>query len=543
MRTSKIGSFVAAISAFLILSDAIRSCITMQPAPPRPGEVILARWHHRGEQEEEEEEEEDRDHRSALRMMHHPSPSSSSSSSSSSSRLPPPGRVVVGDGEDEAAPRQTSDATKASIMSEGGSSTPPPLSSGRRRLKRMYSRGSEKTLAGAGAAKVAPDDLKRLHKRMRDPRTTERRDAMPLDANTYKLDPLIKPDGYPWHRWSRPPDNNGGYALNTAKFVNVLSRLGNGEDELGTVTPNQYTVGGAELAPDTVRLGTKVRPYIIRNGTVLRPGGRTGMFVTFVQRAVEMAVSLSSTSPRMRLLSEGDLPLMFDANDYPWCGDDLVPVFRLNAIARSSGGGGGGGAGRVPRGGVAACEHAWPAMSLTYFSDPTNVQLAESPYEWDGMMAGWDATYGAFDDKISKLVWRGRITGYTYRDGERPRQNLIRYSRDFLDIMDVKPSTKKSLIKQDDFQMYKAILDIDGNAWSARLGKLLCYNSVVIKVEPEYVGYWEVSICMRGSWETKFEENKLYTAMSIRVLSSESYPSSLTFCGPFSNAKYIRRKR
>jgi hypothetical protein len=54
MRTSKIGSFVAAISAFLILSDAIRSCITMQPAPPRPGEVILARWHHRGEQEEEE---------------------------------------------------------------------------------------------------------------------------------------------------------------------------------------------------------------------------------------------------------------------------------------------------------------------------------------------------------------------------------------------------------------------------------------------------------------------------------------------------------
>jgi hypothetical protein len=267
------------------------------------------------------------------------------------------------------------------------------------------------------------------------------------------------------------------------------------------------------------------------------------MFVTFVQRAVEMAVSLSSTSPRMRLLSEGDLPLMFDANDYPWCGDDLVPVFRLNAIARSSGGGGGGGAGRVPRGGVAACEHAWPAMSLTYFSDPTNVQLAESPYEWDGMMAGWDATYGAFDDKISKLVWRGRITGYTYRDGERPRQNLIRYSRDFLDIMDVKPSTKKSLIKQDDFQMYKAILDIDGNAWSARLGKLLCYNSVVIKVEPEYVGYWEVSICMRGSWETKFEENKLYTAMSIRVLSSESYPSSLTFCGPFSNAKYIRRKR
>jgi hypothetical protein len=57
--------------------------------------------------------------------------------------------------------------------------------------------------------------------------------------------------------------------------------------------------------------------------------------------------------------------------------------------------------------------------------------------------------------------------------------------------MDIKPSTAKSKMAQDDFQRYKAILDIDGNAWSARLGKLLCYNSVVIKVESSYVGYWE----------------------------------------------------
>ncbi|KAL3789816.1 hypothetical protein ACHAW5_011239 [Stephanodiscus triporus] len=336
------------------------------------------------------------------------------------------------------------------------------------------------------AAEVVPDDLKRMHKRMnydrindrknRDPRTIENRNAMPLDEKSYKLNPLIKPDGYPWHRWSKPSSNTDGYALNTTKFVRILSRLGQGENDLGAVTPNQYTVGGVELTPDIIRLGTKVRPYIIRNGTVLRPDGRTGMFVTLVQRAVEMATSSSSQSPRMKLLSEGDIPLIFDANDYPWCGDDLVPIFRLNAIASADG-----------------CKHTWPAMSLTYFSDPTNVQLTESPYQWDAMMSEWDATYGKFDDKISKVVWRGRITGYTYRNGERPRQNLIRYSRDYLDIMDIKPSTKKSLIKQDDFQLYKAILDIDGNAWSARLGKLLCYNSVVIKVEPEFVGYWEVS--------------------------------------------------
>ena len=119
--------------------------------------------------------------------------------------------------------------------------------------------------------------------------------------------------------------------------------------------------------------------------------------------------------------------------------------------------------------------------------------MAESPYQWDDMMAEWDRTY-PWKRKLDKVVWRGRITGYTYKNGERPRQELVRYARNHLVIMDVKPSTTKSRMAQDDFQKYKAILDIDGNAWSARLGKLLCYNSVVIKVTPEYVGYWEKDI-------------------------------------------------
>ena len=41
-----------------------------------------------------------------------------------------------------------------------------------------------------------------------------------------------------------------------------------------------------------------------------------------------------------------------------------------------------------------------------------------------------------------------------------------------------------------DFQQYTAILDMDGNSWSSRFGTLLCYNSVVIKVEPQYVDYF-----------------------------------------------------
>ena len=121
--------------------------------------------------------------------------------------------------------------------------------------------------------------------RFSNPQSTSPRKAAPLRA--YELDPLAKPDGYPWHRWARPAD--GTYALNASKFVGILSRLGRGEDTLGTITPNNYTVGGVPLTPDDVRLGPNVRPYVIRGGTVLRPGGRTGMFVTLVQRAVEKA--------------------------------------------------------------------------------------------------------------------------------------------------------------------------------------------------------------------------------------------------------------
>jgi hypothetical protein len=342
-----------------------------------------------------------------------------------------------------------------------------------------------------------PDDLKKLHHKSGtyiDPHTTTSRQQNPLTADNYKINPLVKPDGYPWHRWvntmqqqqqqqQQRPDTF--YPLNTHKFVSILARLGNGENQLGDVSPQNYTQNGVPLGENTVRMHGMVRPYIIRGGTVLRPEGRTGkcffcltlsqyivlsdvriyylfctdinrtgMFVTLIQRAVELAGTLTEQDTRMKALYEGELPLIFDANDYPFCGDDLVPIFRLNAIRSRS------------------CMHSWPVLSLTYFNDPTNFQLAESPYQWDELMTEWDKTY-PWDKKIDKIVWRGRITGYTYKEGERPRQKLVQYARDFLDIMDIKPSTAKSKMAQDDFQRYKAILDIDGNAWSARLGKLL----------------------------------------------------------------------
>ena len=38
--------------------------------------------------------------------------------------------------------------------------------------------------------------------------------------------------------------------------------------------------------------------------------------------------------------------------------------------------------------------------------------------------------------------------------------------------------------------MYLAYFDIDGNNWSSRFIMLLCTNSVVVKIDPDYVDYF-----------------------------------------------------
>lgn len=45
-------------------------------------------------------------------------------------------------------------------------------------------------------------------------------------------------------------------------------------------------------------------------------------------------------------------------------------------------------------------------------------------------------------------------------------------------------------IQLDDFQKYRVVIDIDGNSWSERFPRLLCRNSVVVKIQPEQVDYF-----------------------------------------------------
>jgi hypothetical protein len=49
-------------------------------------------------------------------------------------------------------------------------------------------------------------------------------------------------------------------------------------------------------------------------------------------------------------------------------------------------------------------------------------------------------------------------------------------------------------IPHDDFQKWRAVVDLDGDSWSSRFGSLLCSNSVVLKVEPRHVEYFYDSL-------------------------------------------------
>ena len=74
---------------------------------------------------------------------------------------------------------------------------------------------------------------------------------------------------------------------------------------------------------------------------------------------------------------------------------------------------------------------------------------------------------------------------------EATRSNLTHTPQDIFDVKRVSRRTKKERgMKFEDFQNYVAILDVDGNSWSERFGKLLCMNSIVLKVEPEFVDYY-----------------------------------------------------
>jgi len=131
--------------------------------------------------------------------------------------------------------------------------------------------------------------------------------------------------------------------------------------------------------------------------------------------------------------------------------------------------------------------------------------------------SSWNLTFALqsneypWSSKIKRAVWRGATTYDTHFVGvelnETPRGKLVQKSMEnpelidagFVKLIQQYESRNDKFLNQtiltermhfDDQMKYKAILDIDGNNWSGRFPKLLCANSVVIKIDPDYIEYF-----------------------------------------------------
>lgn len=132
----------------------------------------------------------------------------------------------------------------------------------------------------------------------------------------------------------------------------------------------------------------------------------------------------------------------------------------------------------------------------------------ESRDDWQDIMQQYQTDY-PWDNqtKIPKAVWRGSLSAAN-DDLQSVRWRLCQMAtqmnssvldvglvsipsrHDHLDLSWEAVGGRANVIPQVDFQQYAAIIDVDGNSWSSRFGELLCYNSVVLKVAPEFVEYF-----------------------------------------------------
>lgn len=161
------------------------------------------------------------------------------------------------------------------------------------------------------------------------------------------------------------------------------------------------------------------------------------------------------------------------------------------------------------------CNYTFPLPSWETFR-------TAQPKSWKERAANYTNTYGPWRSKIPQIFWRGSLyharpeealQSARWRLLERVTKNELQRQKELLNNTNATPSLPpvnakvhriytreinttsvggdgNPIIPMLDYQKYQAILDMDGMSWSSRFVELLCYTSVIIKVEPEFVDYF-----------------------------------------------------
>lgn len=174
-----------------------------------------------------------------------------------------------------------------------------------------------------------------------------------------------------------------------------------------------------------------------------------------------------------------DIPFLMDFGDVPKCGDNIfsassivspqhklynlqLPLFTMCR----------------PR----TCNYSFPLPTFTGLLKHSKI----STNEWDNYFQNSDSLY-PWKSKTNAAVWRGAASGQNWTPN---RSWLVDQGALAPSVIDAKFSFQQgNKISFQDFQKYKAVIDMDGNGWSGRFHGLLCMNSVALKIRPQFLDY------------------------------------------------------
>jgi Glycosyl transferase family 90 len=153
------------------------------------------------------------------------------------------------------------------------------------------------------------------------------------------------------------------------------------------------------------------------------------------------------------------------------------------------------------------------------FPFPNHLTIASVDIDWNAKMQQFQSQY-LWEQKLPQIVWRGSLTGKMVNATQRhPRWQMLQRLHEMKQQHERNSKEQKPFLfnvgatrlprlhqeyepylnevggiiepmQMEDFQNFRGIIDLDGNSWSSRFGELLCYNSVVLKVEPQCVDYF-----------------------------------------------------
>ncbi|CAJ1917925.1 unnamed protein product [Cylindrotheca closterium] len=229
----------------------------------------------------------------------------------------------------------------------------------------------------------------------------------------------------------------------------------------------------------------------VKNGN----GKRLKMVIPSFQRA--LAIQLHSHQNDFPALTNaltkvGTFPLGMDLRDYRGCLDPRIsynesaPDYEVKTALERN----------MPLFTVCRsfdCSYSFP---IPNYGDYQVMKMADK-MGWDKQQETWNAQF-PWDQKLSKVYWRGGMKGARVEFLDRVKTAVKDGNSTYLDVKEAgcpknaDPDFCSPKEPLDSSMKYKAVCDIDGNSWSARFPRLLCYNSAVIKVtlEEDYEEYF-----------------------------------------------------